>query len=709
MRRLTTLWRELAHERASWCGTSAIRDIKTVTDRVEAEGESFLTISLPRFCKAFERALETGALDYTLFAGFSRRRGLPEFLQGFLSQIFDPSGALLNEPSVECIDAVRFLTSVFGKIERSASPRRVARAMRQFVEIEQELEAFDTNSLEEILPLFRQASTLLWADVFSHVENTILDKHQLAHSWLAGQLKSGPPIQQEESHNFGDRNVSQVTNDGRGSTLKISVDPMDIVLGIDKRMREERPKPFWGTFVPQRGCHTEGLQFEDSDVVDPRNIFQLVPKHGPGVTADRLSGNAKYSVGQWSRRLESVFPYGDYALPQLADEDELDRVQFLEPGAEVPVKVTPVPKTDKTPRIIAVEPTAMQYMQQAIMFQVVYRLEHCDEFPPPLGGKKFDLGGMYVGFTDQEANRFLARKGSLDGGLATLDLSEASDRVLNSHVLLLFERFPRLSEAIQATRSTHANVPGQGVIPLSKFASMGSALCFPVEAMVFTTIVFCAIAYESRVPVNRKLIMSMRGKVRIYGDDIIVPVEFVPRVIQFLEMFGLKVNKDKSFWNGKFRESCGGDYYDGEWVTPVRLRSELPRSLADVDEVVGLVSFRNLLYWEGHWKTAKAIDDRLQILFKGRWKVVDRTAAGLGRESIYPYRWEYLSSDGLLEPRIAGVRVTHKTPESPTSGAGALLKFLIKRGVLPSQDEKHLERQGRPLASRIKLKGIRPY
>jgi len=691
MKRLTSLWRELALESASWCGTSAVRDIKTVTDRVEAEGESFLTITLPSFSKAFDKALDAKALDSSLFSSFKKRGGLPLFLGGFLSQIFDPSGTLLDEPSVDCIRAVRMLTMCFGKIERQCSQARISRAMRQFVKIEQELAELDTSKLEEeIFPLFRKASTLLWADVFSHVENSLLDKHQLSHHWVTS-------LNQEESHNYPRKGASSVRGDMSRS------DPMDLIIGIQKQpgnvsLRKDRTS-FWSSYV------TEEL---DSKIVNPTSVFHVVPRHGPGATADGLRGNAKFTIKQWPRRLESVFPYGDYALPQLALEDELDSVQFLEPGAEVPVKVTPVPKTDKTPRIIAIEPTAMQYAQQGLCFQVVYRLEHSHEFPPPLGGKEFDLGGWFIGFADQETNRFLAQKGSLDGSLATLDLSEASDRVLNSHVRLLFERFPRLSEAIQATRSTHADVPGFGVIPLSKFASMGSALCFPVEAMVFTTIIIAAIAYERRVPVNRKLLYDLRGKVRVYGDDIVVPVDCVQRVTQFLELFGLVVNKDKSFWNGKFRESCGGDYYDGEWVTPVRLRHELPRSLADVDGVVGLVAFRNLLYWSGYWKTVARIDDRLMTLFKGHWKVVDSTTAGLGRESVLPYQVEWLDPE-LHSPLVKGAIVRRKTPSSTTTGSGALLKFLVKRGILPSQDENHLERQGRPVASRIRLQGIRPY
>jgi hypothetical protein len=691
---LKALWSELARESASWCGTSAERDIKTVALRIEAEGESFLTISLPRFAKALEKGLDDGALDYTLFAGFKRRGGLPEFLRGFLSQIFDPSGTLLDEPSIDSIKAVRELTLLAGKMKRMCSDARVASAMRQYVELEQELQQLAQSSASESLfPDFSRAALLLFGDVFAHVENSILDKHHLADSWVSSNDTDDPLKKGRKSR------------PGVSWQGSIDVTPMDVILGIDC-IRQGGGKPLISG-LDFRG--RKPVEFGDREIVDPTSRTNLVPRHGPGATADRVRGNAKFSVGDWPQRLEDVFPYGDYALPQLAMENELDRVHFLEPGSEVPAKVTPVPKTDKNPRLIAEEPTAVQYMQQALFRQVIYRLENAVEFPPPLGGKEFDLGKWFVGFRDQEPNRLLARKGSLDGDLATLDLSEASDRVLNSHVKLLLSRHPVLLRAVQATRSTHADVLGHGVIPLTKFSSMGSALCFPMEAMVFTTIVIVAIAHQRGVSVNRGLLHGLRGKVRVYGDDIVVPVDCVQRVIQYLELFGLKVNFDKSFWNGKFRESCGGDYYAGEWVSPVRLRHELPQSLADVDGIVGLVAFRNLLYFEGYWETARKIDDRLQTLFKGRWKVGDPTSSGLVRHSCcfsYEEEWQ---DDELHDPRISGVSVYRPIPESKASDLGGLMKFLIKPGIAPSQDPEHLERQGRPVASRIKLRGIRPY
>lgn len=672
MKSLMSLWRELATEVAGWCCTSAIRDIKTVADRVEAEGDSFLTITLPQYCKDFERSLELGSIGSDLFCGFHKRGGLPLFLGGFLSQIFDTDGSLLDDPSIDCISAVRQLTLVFGKIEHEASQRRKARAMRKFVEIEAELEELDSSGFEEFLPLFLKASTLLWADVFAHVENTILGTHQLAHDWES----------LEDSHTFNRR----PDHEQRGRDYLFESLFPRVSVGRIPAWKKER----------------------DCKIVDPSSRYLLVPKHGPGATADKLRGNAKFSVSKWPQRLESVFPYGDYALPSWRYYDQLARVEFLEPGAEIPVKVISVPKTPKTPRIIAVEPTAMQYAQQALSHQIIDEIEKHIESPPSGGDQMCNLGRFFVGFEHQDPNRVLAREGSLTGFLATLDLSEASDRVLNRHVELLFGRFPHLNEAVQATRSSKADVLGHGVIPLAKFASMGSALCFPVEAMVFTTIVFAAIANERREPLTRKLILEYTGKVRVFGDDIIVPEEHVRSVIQLLEAFGLKVNMDKSFWNGKFRESCGGDYYDGEWVTPIRLRHELPRSLSDVSEVVGLAAFRNLLYWGGYWKTAAKLDERMNVLLKGAWPIVDATAAGLGRESALPYKAARIHPE-LHTPLVRGAKVRMRTPESPITGVGALVKFLIKRGLIPSQDPTHLTRQGRAEVVGIKLQGIRPY
>ncbi len=433
---------------------------------------------------------------------------------------------------------------------------------------------------------------------------------------------------------------------------------------------------------------------------------ELIPKHGPGSTAERLLGNAKFDQSEWPERLDSVFPFGEYAIPNWRYYYQLDHVKFLEPDAERPVRVISVPKTLKTPRIIAIEPTCMQYMQQALLNPLVELLESevVDGFATE------NLAYSFLGFTDQHPNRELASRASLDRSLATLDLSEASDRVLNKLVIDLLHRNPLFSEAVQATRSTRACVPlrnGSVTVNLEKFASMGSALCFPMEAMVFLTLTFLAIEKELAEPLTPKIVKSLRGKIRVYGDDIIVPTEYVSSVIDCLHAFGAKVNVNKSFWNGNFRESCGGDYYASHDVTPVRCRNKFPRNRHDVSEVISLVELRNHMYKRGLWATARYLDEKIGKVLP-YYPVVLDTSPVLGRLSFLGYaeeRWD----ERLHRSLVKGYVVVSRPPPSRVSGEGALLKCLSKQGAEPFVDPRHLERQGRPLAVDIKLRWMPPF
>lgn len=426
---------------------------------------------------------------------------------------------------------------------------------------------------------------------------------------------------------------------------------------------------------------------------------EILPSHGPGATADRLVGNQKFQQSTWTARLERIFPFVDYALPNYRYWELAQRVTYLEPRDEIPVKVITVPKTLKTPRIIAMEPTHMQYMQQGIRRLMYDVLEDAS-------GPARHLVGQ-IGFTDQVPNQDMARIGSLDGSLATLDLSEASDRVSNQLVRTMFSRFPHLSEAVDATRSRKADVPGYGVMRLAKFASMGSALCFPVEAMVFLAIVYVAISSELNRPLSRKDIESFRGRVRVYGDDIIVPVRFAEAVTRYLHAFGLKVNVRKSYWNGKFRESCGEDFYDGVNVTPVRFRQSWPSHRRDVRSLQALLSFRNHVYQRGLWKTAGWLDDKIRPLLGGHYPVVGPEASVLGRVSFLGYESTRMDPH-LHNPQVRGWVVRAPLPQNAVDGVPALLKVLSKQGVDPLSAD-HLERSGRPRAVSTKLVWSRSY
>jgi len=424
----------------------------------------------------------------------------------------------------------------------------------------------------------------------------------------------------------------------------------------------------------------------DSDIYYSR----LRPKHGPGSTADKLTGNGKYHQTEWSHRLENLFPFGEYLFPNWRHFDA-NQVDILEPGAERPVRVVFVPKTLKTPRVIAIEPACMQYTQQAILESIVSSL------------KSDDLLSSLVGFEHQDPNRELARMGSIDGTLASLDLSEASDRVSNQLVRAMVQRFPSLAEGLDATRSRKADVPGYGVLRLAKFASMGSALCFPIEAIVFLATILLGVQDELKRPVTRQDLHDLVGRVRVFGDDIIVPKEYVRSVVGRLEAFGFVVNTKKSFWTGKFRESCGMEYYDGEDVSIVRVREMLPTQRRHAREIISAVSLRNQFYFGGLWGPAKYLDKLLGNLIP--FPVVGQASPGLGRHSLFGFDTER-ECQYLHKPLVRAYVPYGRLPPSHLEGADALLKWFLKRGDEPFADRNHLERAGRPEAVDIKLRWV---
>ncbi len=592
MKSLMFLLQEVLEESGTWCHTSTALDLKTIRSRIEHEGISFLTITLPNFGKDFEKSLDQGYVSHDQFKGFAFTGGLPRFLGGFLDLVFDRiGGRLLNVPSIDAIRCIRQITLMFAKVALECSDERVKAAIDKYVQCEKEVRIADKSFSGSRKDDFERISTVLWSNLFTYVDRCVYDG-------------------------------------------------------------------------------------------------KIVPKHGPGSTADKLLGNRKYNQSEWTTRLEEIFPHGEYLTSSWSlFLSELSHVTLLEPGAERPVKVITVPKTLKTPRIIAVEPTCMQYMQQGILEAMVEGIE------------QDDICSNLIRFDDQTPNQILASEGSKFGTLATLDLSEASDRVSNQHVRSLLRNHSHFMRAVDATRSRKADVPGHGVLRLAKFASMGSALCFPFEAIVFTTVIFMGIEKVLNRHITKKDVKSFFGKVRVYGDDIIVPVEYVSSVIDELENFGFRVNVNKSFWTGKFRESCGKDYYDGHDVSVVKVRQLIPTSRRHVPEIISTVSLRNQLYLIGYWRTVKYLDHCIEGLIP--FPAVLNTSPALGKTSFLGFETQRISPT-LQKPLVKAAVVFSTLPSSQLDGYGALMKFFLKRGEMPFADRRHLERAGRPVSVDIK-------
>lgn len=285
--------------------------------------------------------------------------------------------------------------------------------------------------------------------------------------------------------------------------------------------------------------------------LDPLDIR---PCHGSGATACRTKNQDKWHTLRYFRKLDDTFSYPEYFFYSPSHLiDEIDKLENSEVG--VPrARVVFVPKDSRGPRVISCEPAELLYIQQGLM-RLLYR--HLENHPLTTG---------QVNFTDQTINQDLARRGSLGEDWCTIDLNEASDRVSLALIRAVFP--PRWVEALEACRSEETELPNGKIVKLRKFAPMGSSCCFPIEALVFWA---SALASARQIGLKRSVCY-------VYGDDIIVKRELSLEMMKGLELINLKVNKVKSFTQGPFRESCGGEFHKGMDVTPVRVKKLLEKS-----------------------------------------------------------------------------------------------------------------------------------
>lgn len=270
------------------------------------------------------------------------------------------------------------------------------------------------------------------------------------------------------------------------------------------------------------------------------------PRHGNGSTSEASSRD----------RVEKWLCLGEDELIRHAFRQEgLDIDDYLPFRGKVANRVSRlalVPKTVEKRRTICMEPAGMQFLQQ-----MVFRsLDDHFRSRPSIS--------THVDLHNADRNRVLARRGSVDSSFATIDLSAASDSVLWTVAKRVFSRTPLL-KWLYATRTSSVELPNGKAMGLRKFATMGSALCFPIECLIFSLV--C----EDTVRV-----MSGRhgSSYHVFGDDIVIEARFVPMVIRHLTQIGFTVNDDKSYFNSGhdvYRESCGVEAIGGHDVTPWRL------------------------------------------------------------------------------------------------------------------------------------------
>lgn len=310
-------------------------------------------------------------------------------------------------------------------------------------------------------------------------------------------------------------------------------------------------------------------------------------RFGPGAsyTLPRRKGDAYYKLG--NKRL--AVSLGCLALAEQViscSEMWVNHIRALHDKGKLTLqivnfnKVTTVPKDALTDRLIAIEPDLNMFIQRGLGRILRKAMKR----------KGIDLDYGFI------RNRDLALQGSRCGSYATLDLSAASDTISYEVVRELLP--PDVFDLFDQCRSTHAVLPS-GTLEYQKFSSMGNGFTFELESLIFWALCSAAIQ-DSRGYGSRDL--------AVYGDDIVVPSETVDVVISVLESCGFIINKSKSFVAGKFRESCGGHYFDGHDVTPLYVKS-------DIDSAARYIWFANSVRRWCSRRYTYGCDARLKTLY----------------------------------------------------------------------------------------------
>jgi hypothetical protein len=275
------------------------------------------------------------------------------------------------------------------------------------------------------------------------------------------------------------------------------------------------------------------------------NELPLLCGFGPGATTslNRRHGDAYF-------KFEAATPHCTSGALALAEAFKRWNVQWTFQAQEVDAsRLVFVPKNSKVDRAIAIEPDLNIFFQKGIGKMLRNRLRK-------VGLLKRDA---------QETNQDLARQGSIDGSLATIDLSSASDTVSLELIHLLLP--PDWVELLSAVRTQFVLLPNGDKHLLRKWSSMGNGYTFELETLIFWGISASIL----------ELMHSRERRLSVFGDDIILDGSVASVLIAFLRYFGFKTNEDKTYATGPFRESCGKHYFQGTDVTPFYIRDRVDR------------------------------------------------------------------------------------------------------------------------------------
>jgi hypothetical protein len=417
-----------------------------------------------------------------------------------------------------------------------------------------------------------------------------------------------------------------------------------------------------------------------------RELDDLDFKHGPGAVREGLSSNQKWlelnkAIGNGDLDTES-FGYDDFGFALESYQDSANLIDSStsstpsNSASRSTSRLITVPKNSTSRRTITIEPLIKQFVQQGLNAYLRQSIGYCRILRNCL-----DL-------TDQSLNQKLALEGSITSDWATLDLKSASDLLSLRLVERVFGHHSKFFGAMLSSRSESIEYDNK-VVPLYKFAGMGNALTFPVQSVCFAVVCLAAISeFEGRKPTLQGLVRASRH-IRIFGDDIIVRKRYAHKVANWLERVGLKINSDKSFLEGNFRESCGLDAFRGVEVTPIYLKHRPVHGQVTPGAVKSIVETSNHLWLNGYYEASTVLKNFVESELGIALPLVSKRSEALGwhthLDGMTPNRWNHRLH--RLETRSVALKALKRSDR--LDGWAALLKFF--HVPLLGRPLKHLE------------------
>ncbi len=325
-------------------------------------------------------------------------------------------------------------------------------------------------------------------------------------------------------------------------------------------------------------------------VINKADFRDIVPKHGPGAVSDAKRGYTKWTQldSRCTRLCDKYYPISDWFVPTPAWFNHEQACY----AASV-CKLAIVPKDRRGPRIICTQPTGLMWIQQGQLRGLNKAIESSAILKV---NRLYDGNHMSsIKFDDQTQNGSLALESSRTREFATIDLKDASDLISWGLVRFLFNK--ENVKFLAASRAMYVRVPTQELVKLHMFAPMGSAMCFPVESLVFWCVAAAA-TYVQRGVTDRyltggsatKFLRSNPSEVFVFGDDVLVRREACKFVCERFESLGFKPNYNKTFAEGFYRESCGVDAYLGVRLDIARLQCLTLTSMSDAYATIDLAN-----------------------------------------------------------------------------------------------------------------------